>query len=116
MSDKKVKMAEFMQVLPVGEENAIRGRDIANMLGVDIRIVSHLAEEARRSGAMVCATSRGIAAGYYLAADADEAEAYCSRLGRRAAEMQKTRRIMLENLEKTTGKKYTKGKKKNGFT
>lgn len=80
-----------------GAENARTGRELARILNIDIRDVSRNIEKERRNGAPICAGALGTQ-GYYLAADQEELIEYCGRLHKRAGELHKTRRALLENL------------------
>lgn len=86
------------ELLTEGAENARTGRDLAAFLNCDIRTVTEQIERERRKGQPICAASRGENAGYYLATNRDELEQYCNRLHKRAAELYKTRRALLNVL------------------
>lgn len=86
------------ELLAHGSENARTGRELANVLGCDIRTVTEQIERERRDGQPICANMRGEFAGYFLAADADELEKYCDRLYKRGGELFKTRRALLKVL------------------
>ena len=80
-----------------GAENAQTGRELSRILNIDIRDVVRHIEKERRDGAPICAGALGTQ-GYYLAADQEELQAYCGRLQKRAGELHKTRRALLQNL------------------
>lgn len=85
------------ELLGTGKENARTGRQLADLLGCDIRAISAQVERERREGAPICAAT-GENPGYYLAADADELAAYCNRLKGRAIEVFKTRQALVRVL------------------
>jgi hypothetical protein len=77
------------ELLNVGAENARTGKELASILGCDLRDITATIERERRKGKPICAGS-GENPGYYLAADAEELEQYCGRLKHRAKELYKT--------------------------
>lgn len=83
------------ELLAEGSENARTGKELAGVLGVDIRTITEQIERERRDGQPICANMRGENAGYFLAADNDELERYCARLYHRGSELFKTRRALL---------------------
>lgn len=85
------------ELLTEGAENARTGKELATLLNCDIRTVTEQIERERREGHPICAASRENA-GYYLATNRDELATYCDRLHRRAAELYKTRRALLNVL------------------
>lgn len=93
------------ELLSVGAENAITGKDLAAMAGCNIRDITGAVERERRQGEPICAETNGINAGYYLAADAEELEQYCNRLKHRAIELFKTRQALLNALKQIAEKK-----------
>lgn len=86
-------------LLGVGKESARSGRELADVLGCDIRAVTAQIERERRAGKPICAKMNGVNAGYYLAADAEELQDYCGLLYHRGGELFKTRRALLEVLK-----------------
>lgn len=81
-----------------GKENAIPGKDIARVLGVDLRTITKAIEQERRAGTPICANcdiERG-QQGYYLPANQEELDEYCNSLKRRAIEIFKTRQAILK--------------------
>lgn len=81
-----------------GAENARTGREIAKILGCNIRMITAQIERERRAGSPICAISNGENPGYYLAADAEELEEYCNRLEGRENELAETRQALLKVL------------------
>lgn len=87
-------MLHIADFLGTGADEARTARSIANFLGWTCRQVTRAIERERRAGKPICARSNGEAAGFYLAADAEELQQYCRRLKRREAEIRKTRRAL----------------------
>ena len=87
------------ELLMTGADNPTTGRELAAMLNCDIRNVTEAVEQERRAGQPICATTSGNHKGYFLAADRDELQTYCTRLHKRAGELHKTRRFLLKALE-----------------
>lgn len=90
------------ELLGEGAENATTGRELAALLNCDLRSITEQIERERREGRPICASCTSDNPGYYLAADPDELQRYCDRLHRRAAQMYKTRRALLNVLKKLT--------------
>ena len=82
-----VKITEYLQH---GEENAQSGRDMARLLGVNLRDISIAIERERQAGSPICASTDALRGGYYLADNREEMEHYCSRLSRRVGEINRT--------------------------
>lgn len=87
------------ELLGTGKENARPGRELADIIGCDMRDITAQVERERRKGQPICAAS-GENPGYYLAANAEELSNYCIRLQHRAAEMNKTKRALMNILRK----------------
>lgn len=87
------------ELLNTGAENAKTGRELATLLGCDIRCIAQAVERERRAGSAICA-SQVRPQGYFLAANDEELRAYCGALYRRAGELHKTRRALVRILEK----------------
>lgn len=85
------------ELLGVGKENARTGKELAAVLGCNIRELTAAIERERREGQPICAAT-GDNPGYFIAADAEELEAYCNDLHHRAGELYKTRRALLNVL------------------
>jgi len=79
-----------------GRENARTGKELARNAGINPRDVTILIERARRAGTPIVASCDAEQPGYYIAETAAEVESYCSSLHRRAGEIYKTRRALLE--------------------
>lgn len=100
------------ELLAEGAENARTGKELARALNCDLRTVTEQIERERREGKPICANSCSETPGYYLAADSDELEQYCNRLHRRATELYKTQRALINALRQLPGK--TPFKEKSG--
>ena len=85
------------ELLNTGEENAITGRTLRQILRMSERDLTATIERERRQGKPICA-STGANPGYYLAADKEEMETYCRRLHHRAEEIHETRRACLATI------------------
>ena len=79
-----------------GKDNARTGRDLATLLHCNIREVAAAIERERRQGKPICASNDPLRPGYYLAETQEELQKYCGQLDRRAGELHKTRRALLE--------------------
>lgn len=91
------------EILPIGKENAIPGRDLMSMLGLkDLRELTQLVERERKDGFPICASTSG-EKGYYLAADATELEEYIKSLGRRIHNVGRTMTHLEDTLLRMTG-------------
>jgi len=87
------------ELLGRGAESARTGRELAKVLGTDIRTITAQIERERRAGQPICANMRGENAGYYLASSPEELQAYCNRLYRRGGELLKTQRALLRLID-----------------
>ena len=85
--------------LEKGAENARSGRELAEVLGLNIRAVTEQIERERRAGVPICATQGG-KKGYFIAANRRELQRYCNQLHTRAAQLYKTRGALLALLDK----------------
>lgn len=97
------------ELLAKGAENARTGKELAELLHVDIRSITAQIEKERREGFPICANQHGPNAGYFLPMNADELGSYCGRLEHRAKELYKTRQMLVNVLKqwqeaKTNGK------------
>lgn len=88
------------EILKSGEKNAMTGRELAQRCGVDIRTITDQIEKERRAGQPICARSRGENCGYFLAETQEELNEYCEAIRKRAGEMFKTRRALLDVKDK----------------
>ena len=87
------------EYLRTGADNPTTGRELATLLNCDIRDITEAVERERRAGQPICANSSSGGSGYYLAADREELDTYCRRLRKRAGELFKTRRALLNVLK-----------------
>ena len=92
------------ELLATGRENARTGRELAAVLGCNIREITHQVEQERREGKPICAAS-GVNPGYYLPASPEELERYCKQLHSRAGELFKTRRALVRVLKGIQGQR-----------
>lgn len=83
MDEKKICVSD---VLPCGEENAIRLRQLMAILKLSGRTIRKLIEQERRAGSLICSGENG----YFLAADTYEAKKFAQSMRRRATEILKT--------------------------
>lgn len=97
------------ELLAEGATNARTGRELAALLGCTLRDITLAVERERREGQPICANMTGENAGYYLAANAEELQAYCNRLHHRAAELYKTRGELLKVLKQYAATKTETG-------
>ena len=86
------------ELLREGKENAIRGRELARRLRIDIREVTAQVERERRQGRPICA-SQGEKPGYYMAATKAEMRQYCQSLKRRSDNIQETRKACIDTID-----------------
>ena len=84
--------------LEVGKENAKTGKELAAILGVNIRFVTEQIERERRDGHLICA-STDYPYGYFIGKNDAEVEIYCNQLKNRAIQIFITRKAMLKGLE-----------------
>lgn len=83
------------EILKSGEKNAMTGRELAERCGLDMRTITAQIERERRAGQPICAKSRGEKCGYFLAETQEELDLYCNAIRKRAGELFKTRRALL---------------------
>ena len=92
------------EVLMCGEENAIPGKALVEMLELkDIRELTRIVEQERRSGHPICATTDHKNPGYFLAENPMEMERYIHSLDRRLKNVRLTREACQETLNRMTG-------------
>ena len=73
-----------------GAESAKPGRELCDLLGVNLRELTGSIEAERRQGHPICASTTGPNKGYYLARNMEEMQAYCKSLAHRAGEIERT--------------------------
>lgn len=93
------------ELLGEGAANARTGKDLAAILGCDLRDITLAVERERREGQPICARTTGKTPGYYLASNAEELEQYCNRIKGRAIELFKTRQALLRVLKEYAANK-----------
>lgn len=89
--------------LRTGAENAIKARDLCEVLHISRRRLVKQIEARRRNGVPICASTDGAEAGYFIAANKGEMRRYCNSLFHRAGELHKTRRACLQTMELLPG-------------
>ena len=62
--------------VPEGRENARSMKELALILGVDVRTVRAQILAARRNGSPICSTCQGNQRGYFMPRNTDEARIY----------------------------------------
>lgn len=82
------------RLLGTGKGNAITGKELAAMTGVQIRAITAMIEKERRAGIPICAEMTGKGQGYFLAANQQELKSYCNVLGSRVYNLAKTHSIL----------------------
>ena len=85
------------ELLKTGRDNAITGKELAQLLGLDGRTITALVEKERLSGVPICAACDG-RQGYYLAENMIELQDYIGRLSHRATKMLNISRALKETL------------------
>lgn len=86
------------EYLSEGAENARTGRELCSLLHITPRELTVAIERERRAGKPICAAT-GRTPGYFLAANQEEMQDYCSSLQRRAGEIHKTRRACMKAIK-----------------
>ena len=81
------------EILGVDPRDAISGRELADMFGVNIRDITKQIRRERLEGQPICATTSG-GGGYYLG-DAEAVTRYCGRLLHRGKELFAVRGALL---------------------
>lgn len=74
-------------LLPTGQQNAVPLRHLKELVHLPGRELRRLIERERRAGALILSDNQR---GYYLAADAGEAQAFIKSMRHRAAEIRLT--------------------------
>ena len=87
------------EYLHTGKDNPRTARELADIIGCSQRDISAGVEHERRQGQPICASCDARKPGYYLAETADELQNYCKGLFKRAGEIHKTRRALLETAQ-----------------
>lgn len=99
----------LLLVLPRGAANAIPGRDLVKLLGLDdLRQLTALIEQLRRDGVPVCASCSD-PRGYYIAETPEELERYLRSLDRRLSNIRATRSACGDTLRRMCGQEEVEG-------
>ena len=75
------------------------GRELAELLGCDVRDITKEINRERKSGVLICASNDSRYPGYCLGSAAEVAE-YCKRLERREREISKVREAMQQQIKR----------------
>ena len=87
------------EILKTGIENAIPGRELCQLLNLNMRELTSTIQRERLKGEPICANS-GKNPGFFLAANKREMERYCKSLLSRAGEIHRTRNACKKTIEK----------------
>lgn len=103
-------MAKLAEVLPVGRENALTARELAELVGLpSIRKVSKAIEQLRREGVPVCASCNPAKPGYFVADGPAELNLYIKSLRRRIREVSATAGCLSDALSEMIGQEKIVG-------
>jgi len=94
---------QIVDYLSTGRQSAHTAAEIADWMGIRPRDVTRQIERARLQGKPICATCATDRPGYYLAATADELQAYLHSFRRRRRNMVKTEDALATTLCQLTG-------------
>ena len=98
------------ELLRYGKENAIRGKALAEVLGLpDIRAITQIVERERRDGISICATTNSQNPGYFLPKSPEEMAAYIKSLNRRLRNVRRTMISCEDTLCRMTGQERLEG-------
>ena len=101
---------QVADVLPIGAENAISARTLAEVLGLKgIRAVSRLIELERRAGVPICAATGGEGRGYFLPSSPGELEDYLKQLNHRISQIRRTWGACENTLRRMSGQEVLEG-------
>ena len=91
-----MKNSMLLDIIPIGEVNAIKARDMAQILGYnDIRDVTEEIAILRKSGAIICSSSDG----YFLPEDNNDIERFYRRTKNRIRELGTILKVVEEQIE-----------------
>ena len=97
-------MTNISDLLHRGKANAVPGRDLVRLLGLqDLRELTQMIEKERRAGEPICA-SVSAPHGYYIADSPGELRRHLHSLQRRETEVGRTREaleVILSKMEET---------------
>lgn len=83
-----------------GAENAQTGAELAARLHCSRREISDMVRRARLDGVAIVGDCASENKGYYVADTAEEVERFCASLYRRAGEIHRTRRALLDTAQR----------------
>ena len=95
--------------IPTGRHNAIKGRELAELLNCDPRDICQAVKDAREQRGIPICASNSAPMGYYIAADADELQEYCGTLSHRYCELIKTRKALANVLREILNQEAGQG-------
>lgn len=84
-----------------GRRNAIKGKDLAKMLGLELRNMTSIIEQERREGKLICASCEYDSKGYYLAETMSELLDYLTTYKGRGLDIFKTSATMMKAARET---------------
>lgn len=67
---------QILDFIPYGEENAVTGKELQQITGLDTRSIKQNIANARLKGAVICSILDGKKGGYFLPNSPEEAVAY----------------------------------------
>lgn len=67
------------EYIPIGQENAISARKLADIFGISLRELRKQIEVLRSNGVLICSTCRRDGGGYYRPRNSDETAEYFRR-------------------------------------
>ena len=94
---------KIIDYLPIGKQNAIPNKRLADMLGFGtVRELQHAVERERKEGAVILSTCTE-GGGYFLPADETEIRAFIRTLSSRARNTQRALDSALLELDRLSG-------------
>lgn len=92
-------MEELKHVIPIGKENAIHQKELANILGVSPATAKEMVSKARKNGLEILSGRRG----YYFPKDNRERQEFISMLSKQAITRLNTTKPIKISLETVKG-------------
>lgn len=80
----------LLEVLPIGRENAMHQKEIAERLGTKARRVKELVQQARKQGHQICSGSEG----YWIAKNDAEMQRFLQSMRKQAIQRFETTKAM----------------------
>ena len=75
----KILMRQLSAIIPIGAENAVSVRRLANLCGCSEREIRRSVELLRRDGVLICSSHNRDGGGYFKPRDSTEISAYFKR-------------------------------------